>query len=166
MLKKNKEKEDKASDVEELIESLEARYGEGAIMKLGDRKKINVDTIPSGSFSLDIALGVGGLPRGRVIEIFGPESSGKCITRDSIIFSEWGMFPIESFGNTSVPGFQREETFVYSERSYEKASHFYNDGKRNTIKIETNFGFAIEGTPNHRIRIMDENGNDLFRRLD
>lgn len=59
------------------MESLEARYGEGAIMKLGDRKKVNVDTIPSGSFSLDIALGVGGLPRGRVIEIFGPESSGK-----------------------------------------------------------------------------------------
>ncbi len=75
--KEEKEKEEKFSDVEELMESLQSRYGEGAIMRLGDRKKINVDTIPSGSFSLDIALGVGGLPRGRIIEIYGPEGAGK-----------------------------------------------------------------------------------------
>ena len=64
-------------DVEGLIESLQEKYGEGAIMKLGAAKKVDVDVIPTGSFSLDLALGVGGLPRGRIIEIFGPESSGK-----------------------------------------------------------------------------------------
>jgi recombination protein RecA len=73
----DKKKAENVSDVEELIESLQTRYGEGAIMKLGERRKVNVDSIPSGSFSLDIALGVGGLPRGRVIEIYGPESGGK-----------------------------------------------------------------------------------------
>ncbi|MBL7164089.1 MAG: recombinase RecA [Anaerolineales bacterium] len=56
---------------------LEKRYGEGTIMKLGDAKHLAVDVIPTGSLSIDIALGVGGIPRGRVTEIFGPESSGK-----------------------------------------------------------------------------------------
>lgn len=62
---------------EDLLSSLQEKFGEGSIMKLGDVKKVDVDVISTGSFSLDAALGVGGLPRGRVIEIFGPESSGK-----------------------------------------------------------------------------------------
>ena len=64
-------------EVEALLSALQDKFGEGAIMKLGDMTHVNVAVIPTGSFSLDLALGVGGLPRGRVIEIFGPESSGK-----------------------------------------------------------------------------------------
>jgi len=64
-------------DIDSLLEELQEKYGEGAIMKLGTDHKMNVDVVPTGSFSLDIALGVGGLPRGRIVEIFGPESSGK-----------------------------------------------------------------------------------------
>jgi recombination protein RecA len=64
-------------NLESLLSSLQDKFGEGAIMKLGDAKKVNVDVIPTGSFSLDLALGVGGLPKGRIVEIFGPESSGK-----------------------------------------------------------------------------------------
>ncbi len=60
-----------------LLESLQEKFGEGAIMKLGGIRKVDVAVIPTGSFSLDIALGVGGLPRGRIVEVFGPESSGK-----------------------------------------------------------------------------------------
>lgn len=67
---------EKSDNLESLIESLKSRFGEGAIMRLGDRVNMRVETISSGSFSLDIALG-GGLPKGRIIEIFGPESSGK-----------------------------------------------------------------------------------------
>ena len=59
------------------IQELQQKYGDGAIMKLGDARKVDVDAIPTGSISLDLALGVGGIPRGRVIEIYGPESSGK-----------------------------------------------------------------------------------------
>ena len=66
-----------AKKIDVLMESLQERFGEGAIMKLGDRKRVDVETISSGSFSLDLALGVGGFPRGRVVEIYGVESSGK-----------------------------------------------------------------------------------------
>jgi recombination protein RecA len=71
------DKEVKSKDLDTLLSSLQEKFGEGAIMKLGDVGKVDVAVIPTGSFSLDLALGVGGLPRGRVVEIFGPESSGK-----------------------------------------------------------------------------------------
>lgn len=63
--------------LEETLKDIEKSFGKGAIMKLGDRPVINVDVIPSGSLLIDQALGVGGYPKGRIIEIFGPESSGK-----------------------------------------------------------------------------------------
>ncbi|HAS81050.1 TPA: recombinase RecA [Candidatus Nomurabacteria bacterium] len=59
------------------VKAIQAKFGEGSIMKLGDSPKVDVNTIPTGSIGLDMALGVGGIPRGRIIEIFGPESSGK-----------------------------------------------------------------------------------------
>ena len=59
------------------LKAIEKEYGKGSIMKLGDRAAVSVDAIPSGSLALDKALGIGGYPKGRIIEIFGPESSGK-----------------------------------------------------------------------------------------
>lgn len=71
------EKLDKIKLLDAAVREIQEKYGEGSIMKLGDARRVDVDTIPTGSFSLDAALGVGGVPRGRIIEIFGPESSGK-----------------------------------------------------------------------------------------
>ena len=65
------------SSILDTIKSIQSRFGDEAIMKLGDRPKVGVDAISTGSIGLDMALGVNGVPRGRVIEIFGPESSGK-----------------------------------------------------------------------------------------
>lgn len=81
----DKEKEKALSQA---FKNIEKKYGKGAIMKMGEAPKVDVTVIPTGAINLDIALGVGGLPRGRVIEIFGPESSGKttltlhCIAED------------------------------------------------------------------------------------
>lgn len=77
MTKKEPEKKENKEELETLMETLQSRFGEGAIMKLGAVKRVNVAAVPSGSFSLDLALGTGGLPKGRIIEIYGPESSGK-----------------------------------------------------------------------------------------
>jgi len=71
------EKEDKKRALDLALSQIEKQYGKGAIMKLGAEEKVDVPAISTGSLGLDIALGVGGLPRGRVIEIFGPEASGK-----------------------------------------------------------------------------------------
>ena len=68
---------DKDKTLEQVLSDIEKQFGKGSIMKLGDNKHMEVDASPSGSLSLDIALGVGGYPKGRIIEIYGPESSGK-----------------------------------------------------------------------------------------
>ncbi|MBR4165084.1 MAG: recombinase RecA [Lachnospiraceae bacterium] len=69
--------EDKRRALETAVASIEKDYGKGSIMRLGDNTAMNIETIPTGSISLDLALGLGGIPKGRIIEIFGPESSGK-----------------------------------------------------------------------------------------
>ncbi|MCP4418277.1 MAG: DNA recombination/repair protein RecA, partial [Chloroflexi bacterium] len=76
MAKKAKEN-GRTSTLEKTLDSITKRFGDGAIMRLGEAHNLEVEVIPTGSISLDIALGVGGLPRGRVIEIYGPEASGK-----------------------------------------------------------------------------------------
>ena len=68
---------DKDKTLEQVLNDIEKQFGKGSIMKLGKQSNIEVDATPSGSLALDIALGVGGYPKGRIIEIFGPESSGK-----------------------------------------------------------------------------------------
>ncbi|MFL6728115.1 MAG: DNA recombination/repair protein RecA, partial [Sphingomicrobium sp.] len=68
---------DRQKALEAALAQIDRAFGKGSAMKLGSREKMEVETISSGSLGLDIALGVGGLPRGRVIEIYGPESSGK-----------------------------------------------------------------------------------------
>ena len=81
--KENPVPQDKAVNKEKLkalqltLDKIEKSYGKGAIMKLGDSAVVPVEVISTGSLTLDLALGTGGLPRGRVVEIYGPESSGK-----------------------------------------------------------------------------------------
>lgn len=72
-----KEKDEKLSALKAVVDKLDKTYGKGTVMKLGDKQVVHVDAISTGSLGLDIALGTGGFARGRVIEIYGPESSGK-----------------------------------------------------------------------------------------
>lgn len=79
------------------MEQIKAKFGEGSIMKFGDARKTDVDAIPTGCLSLDIALGIGGIPRGRVIEIFGPESSGKTTLAQHVVAEVQKMGGIAAF---------------------------------------------------------------------
>ena len=72
-----KTKDEKKPVLEDTLKAIQTKFGEGSIIKFGDSPKVDVNVIPTGSIGLDMALGVGGIPRGRIIEIFGPESSGK-----------------------------------------------------------------------------------------
>ena len=78
-------KEDKKTALDGALKQIEKKYGAGAIMRLGQTKTLNVDAIPTGSMTLDMALGIGGVPRGRIVEIYGPESSGKTTVALSVI---------------------------------------------------------------------------------
>ena len=69
--------ENKRKALESALSQIEKAYGKGSVMKLGDNMHLNVETVPSGSLGLDLALGVGGVPKGRVVEVYGPESGGK-----------------------------------------------------------------------------------------
>ena len=77
MAKTNTETNDRDKILSQVLSDIEKQFGKGAVMKLGSESHLEVDAVPSGSLSLDIALGIGGYPKGRIIEIFGPESSGK-----------------------------------------------------------------------------------------
>src|SRR5437899_11021932 len=71
------DRNERARAIEAALAQIDKQFGKGSIMRLGSREKVDVPAIPTGSLSLDAALGVGGMPRGRVVEIFGPASSGK-----------------------------------------------------------------------------------------
>ena len=89
---KEKEQETSASISEErqkalkvAIDKIEKDFGKGSIMRLGDKPAVNVETISTGALSLDVALGIGGVPRGRIIEVYGPEASGKTTLAQHIV---------------------------------------------------------------------------------
>lgn len=99
-----KEKEEKTAELKErdkalsmAIEKIEKDFGKGSIMRLGDKTSVNVESIPTGAMSLDIALGIGGVPRGRVIEIYGPEASGKTTLAQHIAAEVQKMGGIAAF---------------------------------------------------------------------
>ena len=73
----NTENPEKKKALEAAVSQIEKQFGKGSVMRLGDYKAMEIESIPTGSLSLDIALGIGGIPRGRIIEVYGPESSGK-----------------------------------------------------------------------------------------
>ena len=84
--KKTKElKNDKSEAAALAMQQIKTKFGDGAIMKFGEARKVNVDAISTGCLSLDLAFGIGGVPRGRIIEIFGPESSGKTTLAQHIV---------------------------------------------------------------------------------
>lgn len=97
MAKQNDEQQAKFKAAQTAIDQIKERFGDGSIMKFGEAKAMQVDAVPTGSVSLDIALGVKGVPRGRVLEVFGPEASGKTTLAQHIIAEVQKMGGIAAF---------------------------------------------------------------------
>src|SRR3977135_1351361 len=95
-------KEAKAKDaaLESTVSGIKKEFGEGALMRLGDKGTVKVEAIPTGSLALDLALGIGGVPRGRIVEIFGPESSGKTTLVNHIIAQAQALGGVCAFIDT------------------------------------------------------------------
>lgn len=85
MARKNKEQSDKDVALNSALDQIQKNFGDGSIMRLGEMKSQVIDSVPTGTIALDIALGIGGVPRGRIVEIYGPESSGKTTLVQHII---------------------------------------------------------------------------------
>jgi recombination protein RecA len=101
-LKDASAKEAKAKDaaLEAAVTQIERDFGQGSLMRLGDKGTVKVDAIPTGALALDLALGIGGVPRGRIVEIFGPESSGKTTLVNHIIAQAQALGGISAFIDT------------------------------------------------------------------
>src|SRR5689334_11704546 len=91
------ERDERRIAAQDAINQIKEKFGEGSIMRLGEAKKMEVDAIPTGCLSLDLALGVMGVPRGRIIEIYGPEASGKTTLSQHIVAEIQKMGGIAAF---------------------------------------------------------------------
>ena len=95
------DKDERRKALDAAMAQIEKQFGQGAVMRLGDKTQIEIDTVPTGALTLDIALGIGGLPRGRIIEIYGPESSGKttvalhCVAEAQKMGGTWAFIDAE-----------------------------------------------------------------------
>lgn len=147
------------------------RFGKGAVMSLKDKKIEPIDVIPTGSYLLDRALGCGGWPKGRIVEIYGAESSGKCLTEDSYILTEYGYKQLGDIfrevglrPNSSRKTVEIKYPLINMSGSPENTTHFTFNGKRPTRKIITSSGNIVNCTYNHPLRVLNSIGYEVWKK--
>jgi recombination protein RecA len=162
---------DKALDL--ALAQIEKQFGRGSIMKLGENPQVAVDVISTGSLGLDMALGIGGLPKGRIVEIYGPESSGKCLTADTYIWTDRGLETVaEVFARcgqvasctarvTDVTDFGVRA--VNEAGNLEQIAALTHNNRRPVLQFRLKSGRTITVTHNHPLRVVDENGFIVWR---
>lgn len=164
--KKTSSKEEvdtKSSKLDLAKKTIKKKYG-NIIGAMGDEKELFIPTISTGSLGLDLALGRGGLARGRIYEFYGPPSGGKCLTKDTYLSTEHGLLTIEElfelYKDPVVTANKEKEYKCGLKNEHgdlEKTSHFVWSGKRPVKKITTDAGFETKSTQKHRYRVIDPN---------
>lgn len=150
MAKKQKNNKEIGANIAETIRAIQSKFGDEAIMKLGDKPRVGIDAVSTGSLALDAALGVGGVPRGRIIEIFGPESSGKTTLALHIVAQaqkKGGVCAFIDAEHAMDPeyserlGVKTEELLIsqpdYGEQALEIAESLIRSGKIDVVVIDS-----------------------------
>ncbi|MDN5748438.1 MAG: intein-containing recombinase RecA [Pseudonocardia sp.] len=165
---------DREKALELALAQIEKNHGKGSVMRLGDDTRPPVGIIPTGSIALDVALGVGGLPRGRVVEIYGPESSGKCLTADTYVWSDHGLETVgELFARCGEPASCTSRTtdvsgqgvrMVNERGELESLAAITHNNRKPTLRITARSGRSLTLTHNHPLRVMSERGFIVWRK--
>lgn len=157
-------------DIKKALLGIEKVFGKGSVMRMGDKPEEDIEVISTSSLLIDRALGVGGLPKGRIIEIMGNESSGKCFTEDAYIQTPNGYkTAADIFEENGKPllTVSREEECVYPlinrYGEVENTTHFTYNGKRTVNQIETQSGYRFKRTYKHPLMTMSESGNLVWK---
>ena len=165
---------DRERAIETVLSQIEKQHGKGAVMRLGDDIRPPIEVIPTGSIALDVALGIGGLPRGRVVEIYGPESSGKCLTADTYVWTEYGMETVaEVFARAGmkasctsrVTDVRELGMRVVNERGeLETVAALTHNNRKPTVRLTLRSGRQVTATHNHPLRVVSERGFVIWRK--
>ena len=163
---------DKALDT--ALAQIDRQFGKGSVMRLGDDVRAPIEVIPTGSISLDIALGIGGLPRGRVVEIYGPESSGKCLTADTYLWTDRGLETVgELFDRLGQPVSCTSRVtdvrdqgvrMVNEHGELETLAAVTHNNRKPVLRITVRSGRTVSVTHNHPLRVMSERGFIVWRK--
>lgn len=163
----------KTESLNKTLSEIRKQYGNGAIMRMDESTAEDVEVIPTGSIGLDRALGVGGIPRGRIIEVYGPEAGGKCLTADTYIQTQDGVQTIKEIfekhnvvPSCTTKNTRKEYKLVNINGNLENTKTFTNNGRRNIIKIKTKSGNVVKSTYNHPWLVMNEYGYNVWRKTD
>ena len=163
---------DKALDT--ALAQIDRQFGKGSVMRLGDDVRAPIEVIPTGSIALDIALGIGGLPRGRVVEIYGPESSGKCLTADTYVWTDRGLETVEElFDRVGQPASCTSRVtdvrdqgvrMVNEHGELETLAAVTHNNRKPVLRITVRSGRTVSVTHNHPLRVMSERGFIVWRK--
>ena len=166
--------QDKGKALANVMGQIEKAHGKGAVMRLGDDVRPPIEVIPTGSIALDVALGIGGLPRGRVVEIYGPESSGKCLTADTYVWTDRGLETVsevfERAGmaascTSRVTDVRELGMRVVNERGeLEPVAALTHNNRKPTVRVVTRSGREVTATHNHPLRVVSERGFIVWRK--
>ncbi|PRY02650.1 protein RecA [Allonocardiopsis opalescens] len=166
---------DREKALETALAQIERQFGKGSVMRLGEENRPPIAIIPTGSIALDVALGVGGLPRGRVVEVFGPESSGKCLVADTRIWTDRGLETIEEVfaraGQAAscmsrVTDVSDLDIRVVNERGeLEQVTALTHNNRKPVRRITLSSGRSVTATHNHPLRVVSERGFIIWRKV-
>jgi protein RecA len=160
--------------LEMAVSQIEKAHGKGSIMRLGDfGSDWTVEVVSTGSLALDLALGVGGLPRGRIVELYGPEGSGKCLPADTHVWTDRGLETIEELFNrcgqaasstSRITDVRELNVRLVNERGeLEQVTALTHNNRRPLLRLRLKSGRIITATHNHPLRVVDESGFIMWR---